>query len=304
MATHTGAQGFPTFGSPGTKSWWNRRRLTIALAVGLVVVAALATIITALSVRSGVWNWPRGGAVAGSASSTNQLSGTVSNQVGGTMQNQVSGGLTVVAPHTVTVSGQGRAAVAPDIAYANLGVSLQRGTVRDALNAASAQMAKMKAALSAGGVATGDMMTTSLSVWPYTPASASAPTGYTATNGLTVKVHDLAGIGNLISKAADAVGNDFQATGVSFDRADTSAALATARAAAMSAAQAQAQNWAKLGGKTLGGIDAVTESNAMPTYTFVPQGIGGFGGGGGGVNVTPGSGYLVVQVVVTYGFSG
>src|SRR5687768_7649951 len=69
------------------------------------------------------------------------------------------------APHGISVSGQGDAKAAPDIARANLGVDVRGASVEQATNEANTRMAAITQALKQSGIADKDMRTHGFSIY-------------------------------------------------------------------------------------------------------------------------------------------
>jgi len=240
------------------------------IAIGALIAIA-ASAITALAVRAGV------GAGASSA--------TPSSAVGGPRD-------------TVTVIGEGTQHATPDNAELNLGVSTKRGSAKDAMNAASAEMTSLLKGIKASGVAEQDIQTTSISV--NQESNGYAVTGYRAANVVNVKIHHLDNVGLIVAAAAQAVGDDIQLNGISLQLSDNTTQLKGARQAAMSAAAGRAKVWAELAGRHLGKVLSVSEVIGNAGSTSPCGGSGGGCGGGGGTPVQAGQAAVTVDVAVVY----
>jgi uncharacterized protein len=111
------------------------------------------------------------------------------------------------AATTLDLTGHGEEHVPPDMATIDLGVVTQGPTAADAMHSNAEAMAKVVAALKAGGVDARDIITSTLSVAPqYAYGQASAPrlTGYSADNSVTVTVDDLARLGPTVDAVVGA----------------------------------------------------------------------------------------------------
>jgi uncharacterized protein YggE len=120
---------------------------------------------------------------------------------------QDQGGNARFAATTLDVSGHGEARVPPDKATIMLGVQTQGVTAAAAMQANAAQMTHVVGALRAGGVASRDVQTATLSVSPqyaYVQGQAPRLTGYQADNQVTVTVEDLARLGQVIDAVVGA----------------------------------------------------------------------------------------------------
>lgn len=146
---------------------------------------------------------------------------------------------------TLTVSGEGTASAVPDMASLTSGVVSEGKTAREALDANSASVAAMIAAIKAAGVEARDISTSGFSVHPqYAPPkkdSSEAPriTGYQVTNSVTVRARDLGKLGGLLDALVTNGAN--QINGLSFSVAKPEALEDAARVAAVKDARRQAE---------------------------------------------------------------
>ncbi|WP_128979643.1 SIMPL domain-containing protein [Streptomyces roseicoloratus] len=190
---------------------------------------------------------------------------------------------------TVTVSGSGRAASAPDLAVLSVGVEATRKTAKEALAAQSASAKALVDALHAQGIADRDVRTENLSLSPvYTqsPGGESKVTGYQAGQSFSVKVRDIDRTGQIIGAATDATGDAGRINGVVFDVADPTALRAKAREAAYRDAHDKAAQHARLSGHRLGRLVSLTEGESTrPGPGALPSAPAD---GGEGVPLAPG----------------
>ncbi len=202
---------------------------------------------------------------------------------------------------SLTVTGTGRAALTPDIAYVNIGVQTQGTDVSEPLASNKTLTQKVVDALKAQGVDEKDIQTTNFNIYPqqnYSPTGEITSTRYVVDNTVYVTVRDLSKLGNLLDAAAAAGANNIN--GIQFDVSDKAAALADARKAAVSNGEEQAKQLAEAAGVQLGSIQAINTST-----TNVPIPYYGMGMGGGGVaapaasSVPISTGQIVVTVDVT-----
>ncbi len=169
--------------------------------------------------------------------------------------------------HTVTVGGEGKVTVVPDLAHVQLGVQIERPTAKAARDAAATAMTGVVDALKKLGIADKDIQTTQVSltaVYDYPPNAAAKLRGYQLTNQVAVTVRDL-------SKLSDAIDNSVAAgattvNGISFDVADRTALEAQAREAAAKDARAKADVYAKSLGLAITGVASVNESVSAPVW--------------------------------------
>lgn len=173
------------------------------------------------------------------------------------------------APRSIAVTGEGRVAVAPDMAMVSIGVTTEADTAREALDANNSQLAAALAAIKAAGIEDRDIQTAGLSLGPrydYNRSGsdgAPAVTGFVAANTLTVRVRALDALGGLL----DAVVSDGANTlgGISFGLQDPEPVLDAARKAAVTDARRKAELYATVAGVALGAVQTIAEqSGYMP----------------------------------------
>ncbi len=175
-------------------------------------------------------------------------------------------------PRVITVTGNGEAVGAPDLAILSIGVETEGATAADALQKNAAQMNATMAKLKKSGVAEKDIQTQNLNVSPrynYEEQNRGAPpkiTGYVASNTVSVKLRDLAKAGSVIDGAvADGANN---LSSLSFGFADPDKLMNEARKDAIADAKARAQLYATAAGVNLGPLlqiqDGYTATPPMP----------------------------------------
>ena len=105
----------------------------------------------------------------------------------------------------VIVVGEGSVNVAPDFAQVRSGVTSMAKTVKEASDANSTSMAAITAVLLDAGIAQKDIQTSHFSVDPiYTPQPPPAEpklSGYRVTNQVSVAVHQIAKVGDMVMSA-------------------------------------------------------------------------------------------------------
>jgi uncharacterized protein YggE len=205
-------------------------------------------------------------------------------------------------PSTITVVGEGKVRVEPDIARINIGVEVVRPTVREATDANNEIIDGVIAALTAAGVAEDDIQTSGFSVFaerfgPNGPLPEDQVT-YRVTNTVNVIVRNLESVGEVLDASIEAGANNIY--GVEFALDDTSAAQAEARRDAIADAQEKAQDLASLTGTSLGRVVSVSEIvGAQPFFNQFASAAQGLGGGGGPA-IQPGQVALTMQLQVVY----
>ncbi|MFE0648121.1 SIMPL domain-containing protein [Streptomyces sp. NPDC059534] len=170
------------------------------------------------------------------------------------------------APATVTVTGQGRASSAPDLAILSVGVEATRKTAKEAMAAQGTGAEALLDVLHRQGIPDRDIRTDSLSLSPvYTQNAAgeSKVTGYQAGQSFSVKVRDIDKTGQVVGAVNDATGDSGRINGVVFDVADPSALRVRAREAAYQDAYDKAAQHARLSGHRLGRLVSLSEGESV-----------------------------------------
>ncbi len=168
------------------------------------------------------------------------------------------------AATTLDITGHGEARVPPDQATLELGVVTQGPSAAAAMQANAADMAKVVAALRAGGVAGADIQTSTLSVAPqYAYAEGQAPrlTGYEASNQVTVTTQDLTHLGPLVDAAAGAGATNVGQ--ISFGLKNRGSAANFARLAAVKDLDDKAQIFADAAGYHIRRLVNLSEASAV-----------------------------------------
>ncbi len=167
------------------------------------------------------------------------------------------------ADRSVTVSGEASIGAAPDGAVVRIGVSTQANTAREASSANAEKMTAVVAALKDAAIADKDVQTAWLSLQPqYSSGTPSAPhlVGFRANNQLSVKVHDVKALPNLLDKAITAGATEV--SGIDFVVFDESKLLDQAREQAVTDARRKAELYVKATGAHLGPVISIVEDNA------------------------------------------
>lgn len=167
--------------------------------------------------------------------------------------------------HSITVTGQGSAQAAPDHFNINIGIEASQPTVRDAYARASAAVNAVTGVLLSKGVEQKAISSTSLDVRVDTrwqEGSGTIVTGYTVSSTLTVPLGYGKDTEEIIGAIVDTGNNNVRLNGLTPVVSDPSAAQDAARTAAWSDALRAAELYARLAGRTLGGVSGLVEVNA------------------------------------------
>ena len=166
--------------------------------------------------------------------------------------------------NTVTVSGEGKVSAAPDLATLSFTVSADGDTASAAQDAAAKKINTALAALKAQKIADKDIQTSSYNVYPrysytepcpaYAPSAGALPPcvynggtpkqiGFTASQDVTVKVHDTNATGAILSALGGAGISNI--SGPNFTVENPEALQSQARAKAIADARSKANTLAK-----------------------------------------------------------
>lgn len=201
-------------------------------------------------------------------------------------------------PRTIVVTGQGEVSAAPDMADIRAGVVTQDATADAALDADSAAMTKVMAALKRAGIVAADIQTSNFSVAPqYAPdRDTTGPrriTGYQVSNQVHVRVRDLTKLGTTLDALVRSGANHLG--GIMFSIADPKPLAAQARREAVADAAAKAKTLADAAGVSLGPVLEIQESGGG-----APRPIAFAAVRAESVPVAPGQTTVSVNVTLTY----
>ncbi len=210
-----------------------------------------------------------------------------------------------MAPTTagmITVSGEGKVSVTPDIAEISFGVqTTQQRTAANAMKNLSESMNAIFDAVQKAGINTKDITTENFSLNPVYNWQTGTQTllGYQATQNLRLKIRNLDIISDVVTAATDAGAN--QAGNIVFTVDDPEGKRAEARKMAIDQAKQKAKVLAQQLGVTLGDLKGFTEGStgAPPVPMLMRDSMAG----AEGMKALPlpaGDQDLVVDVSVTY----
>jgi uncharacterized protein YggE len=179
-------------------------------------------------------------------------------------------------PRTISVTGNGKANVVPDIAYINIWVHTENADAAEAVGSNNTQSEKVANALRALGIKPEDIQTTNFSIYPmqqFDPQGKVTGINYVVDNTVFVTLRDISKLGDVIGEAVDAGANSINS--IQFDVEDRSDALSEAREAAVADALAQAKELASIADVTLGEIQTINSYGGQPIPFFEARGLGG-----------------------------
>lgn len=204
----------------------------------------------------------------------------------------------------ITVTGEGKVSLAPDMATINLGVVTEGATAAEAMAANSTALAEVMASLAAAGIAPRDVQTSGLSLNPrYEESPArngeAAVTGFVARNVLTVRVRALDGLGSVVDAAVKSGANNLY--GLGFGLAEPEAQMDEARRAAVADARRKAALYAEAAGVKLGPVISISEQGGFAQPMM--RGAGVSFAADAGVPVAEGELDVSASVTVVYGLT-
>ena len=169
----------------------------------------------------------------------------------------------------ITLTGVGTISVVPDAVRFNATVSVLGSTNAAALSSASKSAAAVRAALKDKGIATKDIRSANISVYPeftWTQEAGTKITGYRASQSFDVLIRKASDAGSIIEAVVNAGGDNVQLGGVIPTTLNPSAATEEARAAAVANAKSKATSYAKLLGTSIGKVLSLEEQSS-PVYS-------------------------------------
>lgn len=216
---------------------------------------------------------------------------------------KAGGGPTTETPRTISVTGNGKTILTPDIATINIGVHTENADVSAALTENNAKAQAVRDALVGFGVKPEDIQTTNFSIYPnqqYGPQGELLGIKYSVDNSVYITVRDLAKLGDVLTTTISSGANNIY--GITFDVADREKALSEARLAAVADAKTQADELAAAAGLKVGKVMNLSVNATSPTPMYASNGMGGGGGAMAAAPAPISSGQLVVTVdaYVTY----
>lgn len=207
------------------------------------------------------------------------------------------------ALRTITVVGEGKVTISPDVARATIGVEVAKPSVMEASSENKAVLEAVLAALEEQGIAENDIQTSGFSVYaerfgPEGPL-AESEVQYRVSNNVSVKIRDLDSVGTVLDAAIEAGANNIY--GVDFALEEMDAAESEARADAVADAASRAQDLADLSGVSLGQIVSLSEiiGSSGGFFSGISSRVQGLGGGGG-APISPGELEVIYQIEAVY----
>jgi uncharacterized protein len=177
------------------------------------------------------------------------------------------------SPGHVVVVGEGRVAVAPDVAQVRSGVTTTAKTVKESVETNSRTMAAVITALTESGIGQKDIQTSQFSLQPVYAAADqhSEPklTGYRVSNQVTARIRHIDKLGDVLERLTAAGATEIGS--VEFLVSDPSKALDEARQEAIADARRKAEVYAHAAGITLGHVVSIEENAAAIPGSMLPR---------------------------------
>ncbi|MBI2305154.1 MAG: SIMPL domain-containing protein [Chloroflexi bacterium] len=205
-------------------------------------------------------------------------------------------------PTGISVSGQGRVTVVPDIALLQVGVETRANSVAQALGRANESMESVMRVLNEAGVAKKDIKTQAFNISPIRQSREGTTIiiGYRVSNMVLAKIRHIDQAGRIIDAAARAAEDAARIDSISFTVDDPTPYQSQAREMAVADAHAKAEQLARLAGVQLGNPVFIAESGVSVP---LPRSLGAFGEKGGDLSTTPispGEAEISTLVQITY----
>lgn len=166
---------------------------------------------------------------------------------------------------TIAISGMGEVSAPPDMATVQLGVRVDAKTEAAALDEASFRTNAILETLDLLGVTDTDIQTGSVRLMPRYGQSALGRTdyskieGYTASNSVTVKLHDLNAVGDVLAQSVGAGANTVD--GIWFGLQNEDDVRDDARRKSVEEAMRLATLYADTAGMRLGTVISITDGS-------------------------------------------
>jgi hypothetical protein len=165
----------------------------------------------------------------------------------------------------ITTTGNGVVSVIPDAVKVSATISVLGSTSKAALATANTTSVAVRKALTENKIATRDIATQSISVYPeysYPDNANPVISGYRASQSFSITVRAATTAGAVVDAIVDAGGANVSINGASPFVLDNEKATDLARAAAVKSAKAKATSYAKLLGVKLGRVIFLNEQSS------------------------------------------
>jgi uncharacterized protein len=204
---------------------------------------------------------------------------------------------------TISISGEGKVTVIPDIAYISLGLTVEKTKVADAQSENTKTMNDLIDKLKGLGIDKKDIKTTSYSIYPNYdyPNNKQTLRSYTVYQEVQVKLRQTDKIDQVLKIGGDL--NLNQIGGLSFDVDEPEQYRQEARVKALENAKQKADDLSKIMGVKLGKVVSFSEGEGYyptPYPIYSKAADMGIGGGGAAPSVQSGSQDITITATVVY----
>ena len=176
-----------------------------------------------------------------------------------------------IAGTRLDINATGEVTRVPDVAIIGAGVVARSATATGALQETAERMDRVVAALKRAGIADRDIQTSNVSLNPeyrYPENQSPQLTGYTASNQLTIRFHDIRNSGKILDVLVAQGANQINGPNLTIDHPE--AALDEARAKAVASGRARAELYARSLGLHVVRVVAVSESGGYAVPPPMP----------------------------------
>lgn len=205
---------------------------------------------------------------------------------------------------TITVAGQGRASITPDVVQLDLRVGHDAPDVAAALAGATQALTAVTDVVRSKGIEDRDIRTLGANVSQRWDNQTGSPSGFTGQQRLRITVRRLEAVGEILEAAASRVGNALLVDQVSLDVSDRAPAQAKARDDAFADARLKAQQYAAAAGSELGEVIGMAEAGASPVIAESSPKMAMMARDSGGMPVEAGELEIGAGVTVTWALIG
>ena len=189
----------------------------------------------------------------------------------------------------------------PDLATISAGVVSRAASATSAIQQTATRMARVRDALRRAGIAERDIQTSNVSLNPdYVYASNQPPklSGYSATDQVTVRFHDIASTGKILDALVEQGANQISGPNLSVEHPE--AALDEARTKAVAAGRARAELYARSLGMRVARVVSVSESGGYAPPPPMPPMVMAARAERDQTAIDPGEQKLQVGVAMTF----
>ena len=207
-----------------------------------------------------------------------------------------------IAGTRLDISAPGEVTRVPDLAIISAGVITRSATASGAIQEAATRIARVRDALKRAGIADRDIQTSNISLNPqYSYVKDQPPklNGYSASNQLNVRFHDIANTGKILDALVAEGANQINGPNLTIERPE--AALDEARTKAVASGRARAELYARSLGLRVVRVVSVSESGGYaPPPPMPPMVMMAARGERDQTAIDPGEQKLQVNVSMTF----